>query len=115
MDRTAGHRQRPELVRHRAKLVAIRSGCNCQLYAVLDGCRIQVLISDLFADPGTLLLEHLDVPSAKRARVQAIRSCGYLGGKDACTHRHLMSFGKLFEGAPRAVVVHVAVHGRFDA
>jgi hypothetical protein len=67
-----------ELVRHRAKLVAIRSGCSSQVHAVLDGCGIQVLISDLFADPCTVLLEHLDGPSAEQPRVQAIRSCGYL-------------------------------------
>ena len=53
-------------------------GYFCQVHAVPDGCGIQVLISDLFADPGTLLLEHLDVPTAKQGRVQAIRSCSYL-------------------------------------
>ena len=57
-------RELRELVRHRAKLVAIRSGCKCEVHAVLAKCGIQVLMSDLFADPGTRLLERLDLPAA---------------------------------------------------
>jgi transposase len=46
-------RELRELVRHRAKLVDIRSGCRCEIHAVLAKCGIQVLTSDLFAGPGT--------------------------------------------------------------
>ena len=56
-------RELAELVRHRAKLVSIRSGCKCEVHAVLAKCGIQVLMSDLFADPGTRLLERLDLPA----------------------------------------------------
>ena len=45
-------RELRELVRHRAKLVALRSGCKCEVHAVLAKCGIQVLMSDLFADRG---------------------------------------------------------------
>jgi hypothetical protein len=55
-------RELRELVRHRAKLVAIRSGCKCEIHAVLAKCGIQVLMSDLFADAGIGLLERLEAP-----------------------------------------------------
>ncbi|WP_198016901.1 hypothetical protein [Nocardioides sp. CF8] len=41
-----------ELVRHRAKLVALRSGCKAEVHAVLAKCGIQVLMSDLFGLEG---------------------------------------------------------------
>ena len=66
-------RELRELVRHRAKLVAIRSGCKCEIHAVLAKCGIQVLMSDLFAGPGTRLLEHLDLPAPYLARVGSLR------------------------------------------
>ena len=66
-------RELRELVRHRAKLVAIRSGCKCEIHAVLAKCGIQVLMSDLFADPGTRLLERLDLPAPYLARVGSLR------------------------------------------
>jgi transposase len=40
------------LVRHRAKLVALRSTVNCQVYAVLAACGVQVPMSDLFGAGG---------------------------------------------------------------
>jgi transposase len=66
-------RELRELVRHRAKLVAIRSGCKCEVHAVLAKCGIQVLMSDLFADEGTRLLERLDAPGPYLARVASLR------------------------------------------
>ena len=58
-------RELRELVRHRAKLVAIRSGCKCEIHAVLAKCGVQVLMSDLFAPTGIALLERLDVPGRR--------------------------------------------------
>jgi len=66
-------RERRELVRHRAKLVALRSGCKCEVHAVLAKCGIQVLMSDLFADPGSTLLDHLQAPAPYLARVGSLR------------------------------------------
>ena len=43
-------RELRELVRHRAKLVALRSGCKCQVHAVLAKLGVQVPMSDLFTD-----------------------------------------------------------------
>jgi transposase len=62
-----------ELVRHRAKLVALRAGCKCEVHAVLAKCGVQVLMSDLFADEGTRLLEQLDAPAPYLARVGSLR------------------------------------------
>ena len=39
-------------VRHRAKLVGLRSNLKCQVHAVLAGAGVQVPMSDLFARPG---------------------------------------------------------------
>lgn len=66
-------RELRELVRHRAKLVALRSGCQCEVHAVLAKCGIQVLISDLWADPGSRPLKHLDLPAPYLARVGSLR------------------------------------------
>src|SRR5436190_13833537 len=66
-------RELRELVRHRAKLVAIRSACKCEIHAVLAKCGIQVLMSDLFTDAGTALLERFDAPAPFLARVGSLR------------------------------------------
>jgi transposase len=66
-------RELRELVRHRAKLVALRSGCKCEVHAVLAKCGIQVPVADLFADGGTALLERLELPSPYLARVGSLR------------------------------------------
>jgi transposase len=45
------------LVRHRAKLVALRSGLKCQVHGILAGAGIVVPMSDLFGAAGTELLD----------------------------------------------------------
>ena len=50
-------RELRELVRHRAKLVSLRSHCKAEVHAVLAKCGIQVLMSDLFGVEGTKLLD----------------------------------------------------------
>jgi transposase len=41
-----------ELVRHRAKLVAVRSHCKAEIHAVLAKCGVQVPMTDLFGVAG---------------------------------------------------------------
>jgi len=53
-------RELRELVRHRAKLVGVRSHCKAEVHAVLAKCGVQVLMSDLFGLWGTELLDGLD-------------------------------------------------------
>jgi transposase len=66
-------RELRELVRHRAKLVGLRSGCKAEVHAVLAKCGITVPMSDLFGLEGTALLDHLAVPAPYGARVQSLQ------------------------------------------
>ncbi len=66
-------RELRELVRHRAKLVALRSGCKAEVHAVLAKCGIQVLMSDLFGVEGTALLDRLQLPAPYAARIGSLR------------------------------------------
>ncbi len=66
-------RELRELVRHRAKLVGLRSHCKAEIHAVLAKCGIQVLMSDLFSDPGNDLLDRVPLSGPYAARVQSLR------------------------------------------
>lgn len=66
-------RELRELVRHRAKLVALRSGCKAEVHAVLAKCGIQVVMSDLFGVQGTALLDRLALPAPYAARIASLR------------------------------------------
>jgi transposase len=57
------------LVRHRAKLVALRSTVKCQVHAVLAGCGVQVPMSDLFGTGGQQLLKRVELSPAFAARI----------------------------------------------
>ncbi|MER7894510.1 hypothetical protein ABTX15_32460 [Micromonospora sp. NPDC094482] len=52
-----GTRELRELVRHRAKLVAVRSLCKAEVHAVLAKCGVQVPMTDLFGVAGIALLD----------------------------------------------------------
>jgi len=60
-----------EWVRHRAKLVGLRSNVKCQVHAVLAGAGVQVPMSDLFGQQGQQLLERTPLSPASRARVNS--------------------------------------------
>jgi transposase len=66
-------RELRELVRHRAKLVALRSSCKAEVHAVLAKCGVQVLMTDLFGLAGTELLDGLRLPAAYAARIASLR------------------------------------------
>ena len=66
-------RELRELVRHRAKLVGLRSHCKAEVHAVLAKCGIQVLMSDLFSPAGDELLTRCRLPGPYAARVQSLR------------------------------------------
>ena len=66
-------RELRELVRHRAKLVAIRARCKAEVHAVLAKCGVAVAMSDLFGLEGNLLLDEVELPGAYRARVSSLR------------------------------------------
>jgi transposase len=58
-------------VRHRAKLVGLRSNLKCQVHAVLAGAGVQVSMSDLFSPGGQDLLAQVALTPESRARVDS--------------------------------------------
>ncbi|HET7385596.1 MAG TPA: IS110 family transposase [Nocardioidaceae bacterium] len=66
-------RELRELVRHRAKLVGLRSHCKAEIHAVLAKCGVQVTLSDLFGIEGSQLLDRVALPAPYAARVQSLR------------------------------------------
>lgn len=66
-------RELREQVRHRAKLVSMRSRCKAQVHAVLAKCGVAVPMSDLFGVAGTELLDSLELPAAYAARIASLR------------------------------------------
>jgi len=66
-------RELRELVRHRAKLVHLRTNLRCQVHAVLAGQGIGVPVSDLFGVGGTALLDRLELTPAAGLRIASLR------------------------------------------
>jgi transposase len=66
-------RELRELVRYRAKLVALRSGLKAQVHAVLAKQGVRVPMSDLFGVAGTRLLDQLRLERAYALRVASLR------------------------------------------
>jgi transposase len=66
-------RELRELVRHRAKLVGLRTNLKCQVHAVLASAGIAVPMSDLFGVAGNDLLDSVVLPAAMRAKVCSCR------------------------------------------
>jgi transposase len=59
-------------VRHRAKLVGLRSSLKCQVHAVLAAAGVQVPISDLFSPRGHKLLADTRLAVESRSRVDSL-------------------------------------------
>lgn len=64
-------RELRELVRHRAKLMALRSHCKAEIHAVLAKCGVQVSMTDLFGLAGTDLLNRVTLPGVYRGRINS--------------------------------------------
>ena len=62
-----------EAVRHRCKLVALRSGLKAQVHAVLAKQGVRVAMSDLFAVGGQKMLDELRLDAPFNARVASLR------------------------------------------
>ena len=90
-------------VRHRAKLVGLRSQLKCQIHAVLAGAGVQVLMSDLFGVAGQDLLAAIQLTSESRARVDS--ALRVIGGLDF----EIELFGKLVAGRLRADPGYLAI------
>ncbi|MCE0764957.1 IS110 family transposase [Pseudonocardia kujensis] len=59
-------------VRHRAKLVGLRSNLKCQVHAVLAGAGVAVPMSDLFGPSGQRLLGSARLSLESRSRVDSL-------------------------------------------
>jgi transposase len=70
-------RELRELVRHRAKLVGLRSHCKAEVHAVLAKCGVPVSLNDLFGVAGNEVLDRLvdggRLPGPYAARVRSLR------------------------------------------
>jgi len=66
-------RELRELVRYRAKLVALRSGLKSQIHAVLAKEGVQVPMTDLFGVAGRRLLDGVSLGRAYEVRVESLR------------------------------------------
>ena len=66
-------RQLRELVRYRAKLVALRSGLKAQVHAVLAKEGVHVPVTDLFGLAGGHLLDTVPLGRAYTIRVESLR------------------------------------------
>ena len=62
-----------EAIRHRSKLVAIRSGLKAQVHAVLAKQGVRVAVSDLSGVGGQQLLDDLELDAPFAARVTSLR------------------------------------------
>src|SRR5262245_18738496 len=62
-----------EEVRHRCKLVALRSGLKAQVHSVMAKQGVHVPVSDLFGVGGTTLLDELALDAPFHARVLSLR------------------------------------------
>ena len=70
-------RELRELVRHRAKLVGLRSHCKAEVHAVLAKCGVPMSLNNLFGVAGTEVLDRLvdggRLPGPYVARVRSLR------------------------------------------
>jgi transposase len=66
-------RELRDLVRHRARMVHLRSSLRCQIHAVLANQGVTVPMSDLFGIAGNDLLDRVVISGAARARVASAR------------------------------------------
>jgi transposase len=66
-------RELRELVRHRARLVSLRSGLKAQVHAVLAKEGVRVPMTDLFGVAGAALVETVELAPAYRYRVQSLQ------------------------------------------
>lgn len=89
-------RELRQLVRHRAKLVALRANVKCQVHAVLASCGVAVPMSDLFGVAGQDLLARLELPPAFRARLDSA------GRLLACLETEIDTFAALTNAQLRA-------------
>jgi transposase len=66
-------RELRELVRYRAKLVALRTSAKAQVHAVMAKCGVLPALGDMFGPGGQVLLDKMELPQPYRYRVDSLR------------------------------------------
>jgi transposase len=66
-------RELRELVRYRAKLVALRTSAKAQVHAVMAKLGILPPVADMFGPTGQVLLDEMDFPGPYGLRVESLR------------------------------------------
>jgi transposase len=96
-------RELRELVRYRAKLVALRSGLKAQAHAVLAKEGVAVPVTDLFGKAGQKFLDDVPLSGAYRARIESLR------GLISTIDREVAIFEDDVEGELRGIVGYEAI------
>ena len=78
-------RELRELVRYRAKLVALRSGFKAQVHALMAKHGVLPAVDDLFGPTGARQLDGLDLPAGYALRLSSLR--GFIAYYDAEVHK----------------------------
>ncbi|MGH2660701.1 MAG: IS110 family transposase [Actinomycetota bacterium] len=101
-------RELRELVRYRAKLVALRSGLKAQIHAVLAKEGVRVPMSDLFGVGGQALLDQCALGDAYAIRVESLRDLVEVYDREVkMLEGHI---GKELDGHPGYQAIQ-AIHG----
>jgi transposase len=96
-------RELRELVRHRCKLVALRSGLKAQVHAVLAKQGVHVPVSDLFGVGGGKLLDGLALDGPYHGRVHSLRRLVERSrSRSTCGPRRLLRSWPATGGMPRS-------------
>ena len=66
-------RELRELVRYRAKLVALRSGLKAQVHAVMAKVGVLPTVTDMFCAAGNVQLDEMELADAYLVRVESLR------------------------------------------
>ena len=83
-------RELRELVRYRAKLVALRSGLKAQVHAVLAKQGVLPALNDVFGPQGQSLLDHTQLDEAYTIRVESLRDLMEIYDREvAMVQRHI--------------------------
>jgi transposase len=94
----AAVRELRELVRYRAKLVALRSGLKAQVHAVLAKEGVRVPMSDLFGVAGQALLDGCQLAHAYTVRVESLPDLIELYDREVAMLE--AEIGKVLDGHP---------------
>lgn len=89
-------RELRELVRYRAKLVALRSGLKAQVHAVMAKEGVLPVVTDLFGAAGNAQLDAMELGDAYAARVRSLRTL--IDGYDTEVARLERHISRLLKG-----------------